>query len=592
MKEIDLFIYNGFTPRRRSPGDVFLDNGIGMLRAYFKKNNMDFVLEDRIGIDSYVDFDLPEISVPLRELCKKVIYSKNKGSLPRQFLDKFKLKGLYTKLVRYQDAVMRQYLGQLRDRIADMRPPVVGMKVWFGITFNYCKMLCDMIQEASPETIVVAGGPLANCYNADGVILKYTPFDLAVYSEGEIALTQIVRIAKRYNTKKERLEAIISANIPNLVYRTPDGIVRNPIQPLPINEKLIPDYEGDYNNKVMNHTIIDALGCDYGKCYFCIHPKIHPHFRLRDPKLVVDEIEYMIRRGIGFFTFTASDTPLPHARRISEEILRRKLNLEFTILARGSKGAAKRKQHLVDSYRTIIRAGMRILYMGAESGNDDVLRDVLNKNLTAQDIADTIECIRKASDMEGKKVYIITSYIYPIPLTDGLLKSGITFEKVLEDNITLGKRTQPDSFQVMPATVYTGVDWYNNARRYNIELDKEKYAKSMLELETSPHAIFDKPPELPFKINGRGFHAWVNMYLKICRAANDAGLPSELNDEHLVIGRSVGCKSAEELTQLSRDLFLDIISCNGERSGKFFRMTNKKSREIAGSNNLSKKSAV
>jgi len=584
----DLFLYNGFTPRRRSPGDLFLDNGMAILRAYLKKENIDFMIEDRNTVDGYDEFKVPETSQRLRELFDKMIFNEEKAPWYKMLYYKKKTLALYSKMVDFQNVQMDKYLHTLTERIARDRTPVLGIKLWFGNTFISCVKFCEMVRRASPETIIVVGGPHANVYYSDGIILKYSPFDLAVYSEGEAALANIVKIAKRYKTRRERLERIANADIPNLVYRAPDGAIKiNPTVPIPINEKLIPEYtDEELSKKIRCHTIIDGLGCDYGRCSFCIHPFIYPKFRIRDPKLIVDEIGYMLRKGVGFFTFTASDTPLPHARRIAEEILRRKLRIEYTMLTRASKGAATRKADLVETYRIIIRSGMRILYMGAESGNDDVLKEVLNKNLTAQEIVDTVECIRKASELEKQHVYIITSYIYPIPLTKELLDKGVTLKRVFDDNVRLGKLTMPDSFQVMPATLYPGPAWYSNPSKYNISYDPDTYGPIMLKFEWSINALGERRWESAYTMLGKKITDLVPLYMKLSRAINKLGIPSDLNDEHLLIARCAGYEKKEDLEMISKDLFLDILSCYDEKTLKLFDMVNSKSEELAKSNAL------
>jgi len=331
--------------------------------------------------------------------------------------------------------------------------------------------------------------------------------------------------------------------------------------------------------------MIDGLGCDYAKCNFCIHPKIYTKFRLRDPRLIADEIEHMIKKGIGFFTFTASDTPLHHARAIADEIVKRGLKIEFTMLTRAARNAAMHKDRLVEQYRTVIRAGLRILYIGAESGNDDVLKEVLNKNITADDILHTVESIKEASRKEGQKVYIINSFIYPIPLTKAMLDTGITLEKVLQDNVKLGKLTQPDSFQIMPAILYPGTEWYNNPDKYSIIIN-DTYEKDMLSLETSPHSLLDRPKIDPYTIMGMRVDEWIEQYLKMENAVRELGIPTDLNDEHIVIALSCGYTSEESLRQVSKDLMLDILSGDDTKSLKMFEKVNEVSRQIAESNRL------
>jgi radical SAM superfamily enzyme YgiQ (UPF0313 family) len=368
----DIFLFNGFSPRRRSPGDVFLDNGIGLLRAKLEKEKMSMVLEDRTNLNGYTMFSRMKWSKPLREALDKLVYQKL--SFPSKVYYGLKVKRLYSKIVKYQNERMAKYLREVLDKIKKSDTPIVGIKLWFGHTLEYACQLTDMIHQEYPDTIVVVGGPQVNCHSFNGSILKNTPFDMAVYSEGEDALVQIIKTCRKYTTKAGRLYALEKADIPNTIVRTGYDIKVNPIQPICIDDKLIPEYtREELNSKVRCHTIIDGLGCNYGQCNFCIHPCIYPKFRLRDPELIVDEMEVMLKQGIGFFTFTASNTPLYHAEKISDEILSRGLKLEYTMLSRAVKNAVDKTESIISSYRKIIKSGMRIIFMGAECGNDDVL---------------------------------------------------------------------------------------------------------------------------------------------------------------------------------------------------------------------------
>ncbi|MDP2929317.1 MAG: B12-binding domain-containing radical SAM protein [Candidatus Omnitrophota bacterium] len=578
----DLFLYNSFTPRKRAPGDVFLDNSIGILRTRLMLAGIDFIIEDRMTIEGYNDFKYPQVTKPLRELFKKAVFPKRKNSKLKELFYGFKIKNLYSRLVKFHDLKMDEYLGRITETVVRGNIPVFGIKLWSGSTFRYCEKLCAMIHEASPETVIVVGGPQVNCFYADGLILKDTAFDLAVYSEGEEAIVNIVKIARQHKTRKDRIEAIVKAGIPNLIYRAGSEVKVNPPVYGPINEKLIPEYTPqELSSKIKSHTIINGIGCDYARCTFCIHPQIHREFHLRETRLVVDEIELMLKRGISFFTFTASDTPVPQAKSISEEILRRGLRIEFTMLTRAWKSAGAKKDYLIEAYRTIIRAGLRIVFMGAESGNDEVLKEVMNKDLASQDIVDTVKCIRKASELENVHVYIITSYIFPCPLTENLVKKGITMEQVYEDNIALAKRTMPDSFQVIPAIVYAGTKWYCEPEKYNISLDKEIFAKIGLRAEISVHILVDKSFKSPYSFLGKSIAEWFPLHIKQARAINALGIPSDLMDEHLLMARCAGYSDLKKLEEMSMEIFLDIISCDYEISNRLLEQINVKSAEIA-----------
>ena len=292
-------------------------------------------------------------------------------------------------------------------------------------------------------------------------------------------------------------------------------------------------------------------------------------------------MEYMIRKGIGIFSFTASDTPLSHGVRISSEILKRNLHLDFTILTRAIRHAQKRREKIIDQFRTIIRAGLTCVFFGVESGNDAVLKHVMNKGISSEDIAVTIECLRIASKQERRHVSIIASYIYPIPLPEKLLTQGITLEKVLEDNLKLLKRIRPDSFHAAPGLLYPGTKWYTDKEQFHIEFDEEHFLPKWITQEFSFHAFLNPQEDFLYSFNEIPFQELIPPSIDFARRGNELGFPSDLWDDHFIFARANGIEGAEALQQLSRDLFLDLLVCNDEHTHHLYEGVIDHSRQIA-----------
>ena len=123
---VDLFLYNGFTPLRRAPADVFLDNGIGVLRAYLKARKIDFVVEDRFTINDFDFFTKSDLSIPLRKLFKKVLFSGERYVGTDEHLHALEL---YRELMRHHDLLMEEYL---RDQLALMMAGRISEKLLLG----------------------------------------------------------------------------------------------------------------------------------------------------------------------------------------------------------------------------------------------------------------------------------------------------------------------------------------------------------------------------------------------------------------------------------------------------------------------------
>ncbi|MCB0309290.1 MAG: radical SAM protein [Bdellovibrionales bacterium] len=123
--------------------------------------------------------------------------------------------------------------------------------------------------------------------------------------------------------------------------------------------------------------IFSGRGCPH-KCTFCLWPQVmHGHkLRLRKPENVVDEMEWVIRicpevvKGGEFFfeddTFTLHK---PTALGICEEILRRGMNVTFSVNARVDTAD-------LEMMKLLKKAGCRELLVGFESGDQTILNNI------------------------------------------------------------------------------------------------------------------------------------------------------------------------------------------------------------------------
>jgi radical SAM superfamily enzyme YgiQ (UPF0313 family) len=141
--------------------------------------------------------------------------------------------------------------------------------------------------------------------------------------------------------------------------------------------------------------IISGRGCP-NCCIFCLWPQVMHgmKYRLRSPKNVVDEMEYdigrwpQLKKGEIFFeddTFTADKR---RAMQICEEVLKRRLDLTWSVNARADHGD-------FELFRNMKKAGCRELLVGFESG-DQAMLDRMNKHLTLQQSKDFVKIAHSA----------------------------------------------------------------------------------------------------------------------------------------------------------------------------------------------------
>lgn len=162
--------------------------------------------------------------------------------------------------------------------------------------------------------------------------------------------------------------------IPGISYKVDNQVIHNPLPerqidvntlPFPAWHHIKPEWYHDAGKLYPFLTLISARGC-VGRCTFCRDPQTFykRRLRLRDPKLVVDEMEYDLKmfpqiREIMFETDTFASSP-KHAREICEEIISRGIKIPWSCNVRVDID--------LDLLPIMKKAGCRMLMTGFEFG--------------------------------------------------------------------------------------------------------------------------------------------------------------------------------------------------------------------------------
>lgn len=205
-------------------------------------------------------------------------------------------------------------------------------------------------------------------------------------------------------------------------------------------------------------TILTARGCPYN-CSFCNIP-FKSSYRMRSIENVVDEFEY-IEQELGFVkeVMIEDDTfPVSKKRTINlcKELRKRKIKLKWSCNARVNTD--------FETLREMKRAGCRLLCVGFESPNQDVLNDI-HKGITKE----MQLCFKKNTDKLG--LLVNGCFILGLP-KDNWRKVKL--------NAEFAKLVDCDTSQFYPLMVYPGTDDYKWAKE-NGYLITENYRKWITE---------------------------------------------------------------------------------------------------------------
>lgn len=244
------------------------------------------------------------------------------------------------------------------------------------------------------------------------------------------------------------------SDVLGLSYRTDDGeIVHNPNRPLIRDLDELPFVSEVYKRhlKVENYfysitqypevAIITGRGCPY-HCTYCVWPQtITGHgYRKRSVENVAAEFEYVARELPQVKEiFIEDDTLTVDQRRsqaLAQELIRRGNRLPFT--------ANSRADISYETLRSLHEAGLRLVCVGFESGDQQVL-DNIKKKITVEQFFQFREDARKA------KVLVHGCFMAGNP--------GETKES-LRKTLDLAKRLNPDTAQFFPIMIYPGTEAY------------------------------------------------------------------------------------------------------------------------------------
>jgi hopanoid biosynthesis associated radical SAM protein HpnJ len=281
---------------------------------------------------------------------------------------------------------------------------------------------------------------------------------VAVDPTGSLAASAAIDFVAREEfdyTCKDVAEGRPLDTIPGLSFRRRDGSLQhNParvlIEDMDALPWVAPVYQRDltienYFIGYLQHPYVSfytGRGCR-SKCTFCLWPQtVGGHrYRVRSPQSVVDEVRWIQRNLPQVKEIFFDDDTFTDFRPRAEEIARGlgKLGVTWSCNAKANVP--------YDTLKVMKDNGLRLLLVGYESGNDQILHNI-RKGLRT-DIAR-----RFTSDCRKLGVTIHGTFILGLP--------GETAETI-QQTIDFAREINPHTIQVSLAAPYPGTELYQQA---------------------------------------------------------------------------------------------------------------------------------
>jgi len=305
--------------------------------------------------------------------------------------------------VRFVDAMTNHIPDEaLREIIRQNQPDVILATAITPMIYKAQRSL-ELAREVRPQAKTILGG-IHPTFMYGQVLTEAPWIDYIVRGEGEEIIVNLMRAIEAGTDLTER------HTINGLAFRHEDQIVATAAQPPIANlDTLTPDWsllEWDkYIYVPMNVRVAVpnfARGCPF-TCRFCSQWKFWRQYRVRSPKLFVDEIETLVKEhNVGFFIL-ADEEPTINKRKfvaLCKELEERKLGIHWGINTRVTD--ILRDEELLPLYR---RAGLIHVSLGTEAASQMNL-DTFRKETTIEQNKRAIQLL-KANGMVAEAQFIM-----------------------------------------------------------------------------------------------------------------------------------------------------------------------------------------
>jgi radical SAM superfamily enzyme YgiQ (UPF0313 family) len=255
---------------------------------------------------------------------------------------------------------------QFKEEIGKVQPDIVGVTCT-TLTYKSALKIVKIAKEAWPNCITAIGGPHVTFWD-DKSLQEESSLDVVVRGEGE---NTMLELAQRIENSQPYTDLL------GTTCRKGAGIVRNADRPYLENLDSLPfpalhlwqHTENLRKYGTIPYPVMTSRGCVYW-CNFCTAVRMFGRrYRMRSPKNVVDELEFLHKNYYANqFTFYDDTFTVDQARtaEICDEIQRRGLKIKWDCETRVDMVS---KELLVK----MREAGCIAVWFGVESGSKKVL---------------------------------------------------------------------------------------------------------------------------------------------------------------------------------------------------------------------------
>lgn len=272
------------------------------------------------------------------------------------------------------------------EKIMNLRPKIIG----FYTMITFTKNINDLLEALRPilhESLYICGGPLATLF-PEAFSRK---FDIVFKGEMDDTFTIFVKNYFEYSVSKKdfilkkdlsKYSGIYVKNSHKFFEMEAVHLSENEFKKLPLPDREGFDhikYQKFWQDKegMKSTSILTTVGCPFN-CDFCSKPIFGNYLRKRNISDIIAEIENI--KSLGYNYLWISDDcltlDLKFLIKFCDSLIENNLNIKWCCLSRAD---------IIDFdiFKKMKMAGCEKIYLGLESGNNEILK-LMEKNLTVE----------------------------------------------------------------------------------------------------------------------------------------------------------------------------------------------------------------
>lgn len=277
-----------------------------------------------------------------------------------------------------------------RGKTLSFKPDIIGYSVITGSQKNFLKINSEL--KNIHKFISVMGGPHPTFFPE---VINDKDVDYVIRGEGEVAVVKFIKFLKNEISIKE---------VPNLSYKQASRISHNSLAPLLDNLDNLPFpdrdifFKYDFIKQGPIKHFMATRGCPF-KCSYCFNEKYFELYknlgnrvRYRSVDNVIKEIEMVVNSSPTKIVYFQDDTFTLNKNWLAEfsEKYKKGVNLPLHCHVRANKVDAEKVQMLKD-------ANCISVHIAAESGDDYLRNEVLQRNMKYDEIVNAMDLFRKSN---------------------------------------------------------------------------------------------------------------------------------------------------------------------------------------------------